>query len=96
MGYVAVAVGFAALGAYLGRDLSGGTGLVLFIGAFACILGLNIGAAKGREQLAIGLLFGQPRLTMPMHEPRTNPRGPPTASSSATVVDLLGIARSSA
>jgi FtsH-binding integral membrane protein len=58
MGYVAVAVGFAALGAYLGRDVSGGTGLVLFIGAFACILGLNIAAAKGREQLAIGLLFG--------------------------------------
>src|SRR3954463_16438688 len=58
MGLVAVAVGFAALGAYLGRDLSGGTGLVLFIGAFACILGLNIAAAKGRDQLAIGLLFG--------------------------------------
>ena len=58
MGYVAVAVGFAALGAYLGRDLSGGTGLVLVIGAFACILGLNVAAAKGREQLAIGLLFG--------------------------------------
>jgi FtsH-binding integral membrane protein len=58
MGFVAVAVGFAALGAYLGRDLSGATGLVLFIGAFACIFGLNIAAAKGREQLAIGLLFG--------------------------------------
>src|SRR4051794_10636445 len=58
MGLVAVTVGFTALGAYLGRDLSGGTGLVLFIGAFACILGLNIAAAKGREQLAIGLLFG--------------------------------------
>src|ERR687892_2867798 len=58
MGYVAVTVGFAALGAYLGRDLSGATGLVLFIGAFACIVGLNIAAAKGREQLAIGLLFG--------------------------------------
>jgi FtsH-binding integral membrane protein len=48
----------AALGAYLGRDLSGATGLVLFIGAFACIFGLNVAAAKGREQLAIGLLFG--------------------------------------
>jgi FtsH-binding integral membrane protein len=58
MGFVAVAVGFAALGAYLGRDLSGATGLVLFIGAFACIIGLNIAATKGREQLAIGLLFG--------------------------------------
>src|SRR3954447_20889516 len=58
MGFVAVTVGFAALGAYLGRDLSGGTGLLLFIPAFACIFGLNIAAAKGREQLAIGLLFG--------------------------------------
>jgi hypothetical protein len=58
MGLVAVTVGFAALGAYLGRDLSGATGLVLFIAAFACILGLNIAAAKGRDQLAIGPLFG--------------------------------------
>src|SRR3954449_1796277 len=58
MGLVAVTVGFSALGAYLGRDLSGATGLLLFIGAFACIIGLNVAAAKGREQLAIGLLFG--------------------------------------
>jgi FtsH-binding integral membrane protein len=58
MGFVAVTVGFAALGAYLGRDLSGAAGLVLFIGAFACVVGLNVAAAKGREQLAIGLLFG--------------------------------------
>jgi modulator of FtsH protease len=58
MGLVAVTVAFTALGAYLGRDLSGATGLLLFIGAFACIIGLNVAAAKGREQLAIGLLFG--------------------------------------
>jgi FtsH-binding integral membrane protein len=58
MGYVAVTVGFTALGAYLGRDLSGGTGLLLFIGAFALILGLNVAADRGREQLAIALLFG--------------------------------------
>ena len=58
MGFVAVTVGFTALGAYLGRDLSGATGLLLFIGAFACIFGLNFAAARGREQLAIGLLFG--------------------------------------
>ena len=57
MGLVAVAVGFAALGAYLGRDLSGAVGLVLFIAAFGCIFGLNVAAARGREQLAIGLLF---------------------------------------
>ena len=28
-GFVAVTVGFAALGAYLGRDLSGATGLLI-------------------------------------------------------------------
>jgi modulator of FtsH protease len=57
MGYVAVTVAFAALGAYVGRDLSGGAGLLLFIGAFACIIGLNIAAARGRAQLSIVLLF---------------------------------------
>jgi modulator of FtsH protease len=58
MGYVAVTVGFTALGAYLGRDLSGAAGLVLFVAAFGAIIGLNVAAARGREQLAIGLLFG--------------------------------------
>jgi FtsH-binding integral membrane protein len=57
MGYVAVTVGFSALGAYLGRDLSGATGILLFIGAFAVIIGLNVAASRGREQLAIALLF---------------------------------------
>jgi FtsH-binding integral membrane protein len=58
MGFVAVTVGFAALGAYLGRNLTGGAGLLIFIAAFACVFGLSAAAAKGREQLAIGLLFG--------------------------------------
>jgi len=58
MGLVALTVGCAALGAYIGRDLSGSTGLLMFIGAFACIFGLNIAAARGRDQLAVGLLFG--------------------------------------
>jgi FtsH-binding integral membrane protein len=58
MGYVAVTVGFAALGAYLGRDLSGAIGLVLLIATIPVIVGLNIASAKRREQLAIGLLFG--------------------------------------
>ena len=58
MGYVAVTAGFAALGAYLGRDLSGATGLLLFIPAFAAVIGLSIASARGREQLAIGLMFG--------------------------------------
>jgi FtsH-binding integral membrane protein len=58
MGLVALTVGCAALGAYIGRNLSGGTGLLLFIGAFACIFGLNFATARAREQLAVGLLFG--------------------------------------
>ncbi len=58
MGFVAFTVGFAALGAYIGRDLSGATGMVLFIGALALVIGLNVAVARGREQLAIGLLFG--------------------------------------
>jgi FtsH-binding integral membrane protein len=58
MGLVALTVGCAALGAYIGRNLSGGAGILFFIGAFACIIGLNFAARAGREQLAIGLLFG--------------------------------------
>ena len=38
MGLVALTAGVAALGAYVGRDLSRGWGIVAIIGAFACIL----------------------------------------------------------
>ena len=58
MGLVAVTVGFTALGAYLGRDLTGGIGILLFVGAIGCVIGLNIASSRGAEQLAIGLLFG--------------------------------------
>ena len=58
MGLVALTVGCTALGAYIGRNLSGGAGIAFFIGAFACIFGLQFASARGREQLAIGLLFG--------------------------------------
>src|SRR3954466_13196520 len=51
MGYVAVTLGFTALGAYLGRDLSGGAGLLFFIGAFAWLFGLNFASRRGREPL---------------------------------------------
>ena len=58
MGLVAFTVAFAAAGAYIGRDLSNGAGWIAFIAAIGCIFGLNVAAARGREQLAIGLLFG--------------------------------------
>src|SRR5436305_628713 len=58
MGLVAITVGFAALGAYIGRNMSGGAGLLFFIAVFGCVIGLNVANSRGHEQLAIGLLFG--------------------------------------
>jgi FtsH-binding integral membrane protein len=58
MGLVTVALGFSALGAYIMRHSVGGTGIIFFIGVFACIFGLQAAAARGHEQLAIVLLFG--------------------------------------
>jgi FtsH-binding integral membrane protein len=56
MGLVAVTTGFFALGAYLGRDLSYGWGLVLYIASFGCLIGLNF-AAQRSERMAITILF---------------------------------------
>lgn len=56
MGLVAVTSGLFALGAYLGRDLSYGWGLVLYIASFGCLIGLNV-AAQRSERMAITLLF---------------------------------------
>jgi modulator of FtsH protease len=58
MGLVALTVGCTALGAYITRNATGGTGILFFLAAFACIFGLQFANARGREQLAIGLLFG--------------------------------------
>jgi len=58
MGLVALTVGCTALGAYIGRNLTGGTSLIIFIAAFACIFGLQFAARRGHEQLAVALLFG--------------------------------------
>ena len=58
MGYVALTLGFLALGAYIGRDLSGGWGILAFVASFGCIIGLNVASTRGNEQLAISLLFG--------------------------------------
>ncbi len=57
MSLVAITAAFFAGGAYLGRDLSRGEGLLWFIAAFACLLGIRFAVARS-EQLSIGLLFG--------------------------------------
>jgi hypothetical protein len=58
MGLVAIAVGFAALGAYIGRNLSGGAGLLFFIAVFGCVIGLNVASSRGHTQLSVALLCG--------------------------------------
>ena len=77
MGLVALTVGVAALGAYLGRDLTRGWGIVAFIGAIACILGLNV-AVQRSEQLAIGLLFGLGALLGDRARLPSSPTTPPS------------------
>jgi FtsH-binding integral membrane protein len=57
MGLVALTAAVFALGAYVGRDTSGLTGIVCFLLAFGVLLAMNA-AAQRSVQLAIGLLFG--------------------------------------
>jgi FtsH-binding integral membrane protein len=58
MGLVALTLACLALGAYIGRDLNGGIGLVFFICGFACVFGLSLASARGHDQLSTTLLFG--------------------------------------
>jgi modulator of FtsH protease len=55
MGYVAITAALFALGAWLGRNLSGGVGIVAYIAAFACLIGMRF-AARRSMQLTVGLL----------------------------------------
>ncbi|HEV2370625.1 MAG TPA: Bax inhibitor-1 family protein, partial [Streptosporangiaceae bacterium] len=57
MGYVAATTGLFALGAYLGRNLAGGVGIVAFIAAFACLIGMQF-AVRRSSQLTTLLLGG--------------------------------------
>jgi len=55
MGYVAVTAALFALGAWLGRNLTGGVGIVAFIAAFAVLIGMRF-AARRSTPLTVGLL----------------------------------------
>lgn len=58
MGLVAFTLGFFALGAYIGRDLSGTTGIILMLLGLVPLFGMQFAVRRGRQSLAIGLLFG--------------------------------------
>ena len=55
MGYVAITAGLFALGAWLGRNLTGGVGIVAFIAAFAALIAMRF-AARRSVPLTVGLL----------------------------------------
>jgi len=63
MTYVAGTAGLFALGAYLGRNLTGAAGLVAFIAAFVCLIAMRATANRSRQGTlallgAFGLLMG--------------------------------------
>jgi FtsH-binding integral membrane protein len=57
MGLVAITIGFFALGAYIGRDISGGTGIILMLVGFVPLIALQFAVRRGNQSLAIALLF---------------------------------------
>jgi len=55
MGYVAFTAGLFALGAWLGRNLTGGVGIVAFIAAFVALIAMRF-TARRSTQATVGLL----------------------------------------
>jgi modulator of FtsH protease len=55
MGFVALTAGVFALGAYLGRNLSPGAGLLLFIAAFVCLIAMRF-TSRSSPPLTVLLL----------------------------------------
>lgn len=50
MGYVAITAALFALGAWLGRDLAGGAGIVAYIAAFAALIGMRLARGPPRRE----------------------------------------------
>jgi modulator of FtsH protease len=57
MALVALTVGFATLGVYLGRNLGGASWFIAWIIALGCLVGLNVANSRGNHGLALTLLF---------------------------------------
>jgi modulator of FtsH protease len=55
MAYVAATAALFALGAWLGHNLTGGAGIVAFIAAFVCLIGMRF-ASRRSQGLTVGLL----------------------------------------
>jgi len=57
MGLVALTVGFATLGVWMGRDWGGAGWFVAWLLALGCLVGLHAASARGQNGLALTLLF---------------------------------------
>jgi hypothetical protein len=57
MGLVAVTVGFATLGVWLGRNAGGATWFISWLVAIGCLFGLQFANTRGNTGLALVLLF---------------------------------------
>ena len=83
MALVAITVGFAAAGIWIGRELSGWQWFIPWLIALGCLIGLHVANARGAQGLALVLLFafglllgisvGAPSTTTPR---RIRPRSP--------------------
>jgi modulator of FtsH protease len=58
MALVALTVGFATLGVYLGRHLGGAGWFISWLLSLGCLIGLNVANSRGQAGLALLLLFG--------------------------------------
>ncbi len=57
MALVALTVGFATLGVWLGRGLGGPGWFIAWLLSLGCLIGLNVANARGQTGLALTLLF---------------------------------------
>jgi FtsH-binding integral membrane protein len=57
MALIAVTTGLFTVGAYLGRDLSGGWGVAFWVASFVCLMAMNV-TLRHSEWLTVGILFG--------------------------------------
>jgi FtsH-binding integral membrane protein len=57
MALVALTVGFATLGVWMGRDWGGAGWFIAWLLALGCLVGLNVANARGNTSLALVLLF---------------------------------------
>ncbi len=57
MALVALTVGFATLGAWLGRGLGGPGWFIAWLLSLGCLIGLHLANARGQTGLALTLLF---------------------------------------